>query len=126
MGDFHLNEEMLEKFYRLNLKKKEIESALDELKQQFHQYFDQTIGENAKGQVTVGEYKLQRQIRTVENFIDDKTVERLVALQLEDLLVRKPDAEKIKSALKLGILNEDQVDDCRVVNITPAISVKPV
>ncbi|HET6871873.1 MAG TPA: hypothetical protein VFH42_02685, partial [Sporolactobacillaceae bacterium] len=96
MGDFHLNEEMLEKFYRLNLKKKEIESALDELKQQFHQYFDQTIGENAKGQVTVGEYKLQRQIRTIEKFIDDKTVERLVALQLEDLLVRKPDAEKIK------------------------------
>src|ERR1700730_13091191 len=106
MGEYLVTEEMLEKFYRLNQKKKEIESALDELKKQFHLYFDKTVGENVKGQVTVGEYKLQRQVRTIEKFNEEKTVEKLVALQFEDLMVKKPDIDKIKAAINLGILNE--------------------
>jgi hypothetical protein len=126
MGEYLVTEEMLEKFYRLNQKKKETESALDELKKQFHRYFDKTVGENVKGQVTVGEYKLQRQVRTIEKFNEEKTVEKLEALQFEDLMVKKPDIDKIKAAINLGILNENELDGCRVINITPAISVKPI
>ncbi|WEG14721.1 hypothetical protein PU629_10385 [Pullulanibacillus sp. KACC 23026] len=123
MGDGHVTEEMLEKFYRLNLKKKEIDSAMNELKKQFHNYFDETIGENLKGQVTVGDYKLQRQIRTIEKFNEDKTAEKLEALNLEDLLVKKPDIEKMKAAISLGLLKEADLVDCRVVSVSPAISV---
>lgn len=126
MGENRITEDMLEKFYRLNQKKKEMESALNELKQQFHLYFDETVGENVKGQVIVGDYHLQRQVRTSEKIKEDQTVERLEALNLKDLLVRKPDVEKIKSAMSLGILKESDLEDCWVTNHSPAILVKPV
>jgi hypothetical protein len=123
MGESLVTEEMLEKFYRLNQKKKEIDSAMNELKKQFHHYFDETVGENLKGQVTVGDYKLQRQVRTTEKYNEDKTVEKLEVLQLQDLLVKKPDNDKIKAAISLGILKEADLDECRIVSVSPAISV---
>lgn len=124
MGESQVTEGMLEKFYRLNQKKKEIESAMKEMKKQFHNYFDETVGENVKGQVTVGDYILQRQVRTIEKFNEAKTVEKLEELKLEDLVVKKPDIDKMKAAINLGILKENDLEDCRVINISPALSVK--
>ena len=126
MGEFQITEAMLEKFYKLNQKKKEIEASMQEMKKQFHHYFDETVGENVKGQVTAGEYKLQRQIRAIEKFDDDKTVEKLEELKLEDLMVKKPDIDKIKAAMHLGILKENDLEDCRVINLSSAITVKTV
>lgn len=71
-------------------------------------------------------YKLQRQMRKVEKYNEEETVKRLEELQMTDLIqiVKKPDEVKIKSAINLGLLNEQHLDGCLVTTYSPAISVK--
>ncbi len=117
---------MLVKYYELNKKKKEIELEMNQLKDTFHDYFNNLVGTDLKAEVTINGYKLQRQIRKVEKYNEEVTVQRLEELQMSDLvqIVKKPDDVKIKSALQLGLLNEQQLDGCIVTTYSPAISVK--
>lgn len=121
-----ITEEMLVRYYELNKQKKEIELELNELKDVFHQFFDQLVGPNDKGEITVNGYKLQRQMRKTERYNEDVTIKRLEELQMNDLIqvVKKPDDVKIKAALNLGLLNEKQLDGCIITSYLPAISVK--
>lgn len=52
-----LTEEMLEKYYEINQKKKEIETAMQEMERECHHYFDETVGKNVKGEVILVDYK---------------------------------------------------------------------
>ncbi|MBS4191980.1 hypothetical protein KHA94_17585 [Bacillus sp. FJAT-49705] len=115
---------MLVHYNELNFKKKEIESQLDELKKVFNQYFDITIGKNAKGEMIINDYKLQRQVRTTEKYEQEATVHRLEELNLTDLIQKKPDEAKIKSALNLGLLKDEDLEGCKTINTTQAIYVK--
>nr|WP_285876957.1 hypothetical protein [Fictibacillus phosphorivorans] len=110
----------------MSAKKKELEKELDELKKVFHIYFDNLVGPNEKGEVTVNHYKLQRQIRRSEKFNDEKTVHRLTELNMTDLIqhVPKPDEEKVKSALTLGLIKEEDLDGCLIKSASQAIVVK--
>jgi hypothetical protein len=121
-----ITNEMLVKYYELNKKKKEIELEMNQLKDTFHDYFNSLVGPDNKAEVTINGYKLQRQIRKVEKYNEEVTVRRLEELQMSDLvqIVKKPDDMKIKSALQLGLLNEQQLDGCIVTTYSPAISVK--
>ncbi|WP_240338365.1 hypothetical protein [Peribacillus alkalitolerans] len=120
--------DMLIKYYELNKKKKEIELELNELKDLFHHYFDNQVGLNDKGEVTINGYKLQRQVRKTEKFNDDLTIKRLEELNMNDLIqvIRKPDDVKIKAALNLGLIHPTDLDGCIITSSSPAISVKPV
>ncbi|MBI0580830.1 hypothetical protein IEC97_26175 [Neobacillus cucumis] len=120
--------EMLVKYYELNKQKKEIELEMNQLKDSFQHYFDQYIGENVKGEITISGYKLQRQIRNSEKYNDELTIKRLEDLQMNDLIqiVKKPDDSKIKAALQLGLLNQEHLDGCIIKTSSPAISVKPI
>lgn len=119
--------EMLENYYELNKKKKEIEQEMKELKEIFHAYFNDQVGVNQKGQVTQGGFKVQRQIRKSEKY-NDETVSRLEALNMNELItvIKKPDDEKIKAAIGLGLLEEAELADCKTATISAAISVKAV
>nr|WP_246625129.1 hypothetical protein [Fictibacillus nanhaiensis] len=119
---------MVIKYNTLNERKKEVEKELDELKKVFHMYFDNVVGPNQKGEITVNQYKLQRQIRKTEKFHDEKTVHRLEELNMNELihLVKKPDEEKVKSALTLGFINEEDLEDCIIKSASQAIVVKPI
>lgn len=119
-----ITRDMLVHYQELNQKKKEIEVQLDELKKLFNQYFDISVGQNIKGEMIINDYKLQRQIRTTEKYKQEETVKRLEELNLEDLVQKKPDEEKIKSALNLGLLNEKDLENCKIVNASQAIYVK--
>ncbi|MEW9676720.1 hypothetical protein ABRT01_11115 [Lentibacillus sp. L22] len=123
-----ITQETLGKYYKLNRKKKEIEKEMNQLKNLFNTYFDQQVGANTKGEITDGGYKLQRQIRTTEKFNEQMTVDRLEDLKLNDLIkvVKKPDKEKINSAISLGLLDEKDLDDCRDTTYTAAITVREV
>lgn len=123
-----ITQETLAKYYELNRKKKEIEKEMNQLKNLFNTYFDQQVGANTKGEITDGGYKLQRQIRTTEKFNEQMTVDRLEDLKLNDLIkvVKKPDKEKINSAISLGLLDEKELDDCRDTTYTAAITVREV
>ncbi|MGJ7913254.1 hypothetical protein [Neobacillus sp. LXY-1] len=123
-----ITRDMLVQYYELNKQKKEIEMKMNELKNQFQDYFDNLIGSNHKGEVTISGYKLQRQVRKTERFNEETTVKRLEELQLHDLIltVKKPDDAKIKAALSLGLLKEEQLEGCMITSLTPAISVKPL
>lgn len=121
-----LTREMLSHFLELNKKKKEIEAELEELKNTFNAYFDETVGENLKGEVLLKEYKLQRQIRQSEKYDQETTVKKLEELQLNDLLKKIPDEKKIKSAIELGILKEEELEGCKIVNTSKAIYVKNI
>ncbi|MEH7110549.1 hypothetical protein [Bacillus sp. JJ1764] len=123
-----ITRDMLVQYYELNKQKKEIEMKMNELKDQFQDYFDNLIGSNHKGEVTISGYKLQRQVRKTERFNEETTVKRLEELQLHDLIltVKKPDDAKIKAALSLGLLKEEQLEGCMITSLTPAISVKPL
>ncbi|WP_260631128.1 hypothetical protein [Bacillus sp. S/N-304-OC-R1] len=119
-----ITREMLSNYNELNLRKKEIEAQLDELKKAFNQYFDMVFGENMKGELIISDYKLQRQIRVTEKYKQDTTVHRLEELNMTDLIQKKPDEEKIKSALNLGLLKEEDLEGCKLINKGQAIYVK--
>jgi hypothetical protein len=126
--DHKISEDLVMKYTKLNEKKKKIEKELDELKIIFHQYFDALVGQNVKGELIINHYKLQRQVRKTEKFNDELTVNRLEELNMSDLikLVKKPDEDKVKSALTLGFLKEGDLDGCLVRSATQAIIVKEV
>jgi hypothetical protein len=131
MGHNHeklLTGEMLLKYYELNKKKKEIEVEINQLKDTFHQYLDHFIGANLKGEITISGFKLQRQIRNIEKYDEEVTIQRLEELHMNDLIqiVKKPDEVKIKSALHLGFLNENHLEGCIIKTSSPAITVKPI
>ncbi|MDQ0220651.1 hypothetical protein [Peribacillus cavernae] len=124
--DYLITKEMLAQYIELNRRKKEIETQLDELKKVFNQYFDLSVGKNLKGDVTISDYKLQRQIRKTEKFEQEITVKRLEELNMMDLIQKKPDEIKIKSALNLGLINEKDLDGCVISNTSQAIYVKQI
>lgn len=123
-----ITEEMLVKYYELNKQKKEIELKMNELKDVFQQYFNQLVGSNHKGEITINGYKLQRQIRQTEKYNDEETVRKLEELQLNDLIqvVKKPDDKKIKAAVDLGLLSPQHLEGCITTTYSPAITVKPL
>lgn len=125
-NDSFITDEMLVKYYELNKKKKEIELEMNQLKDLFHDYFNKLVGPANKAEITINGYKLQRQIRIIEKYNEDVTVKRLEELQMNDLVqvVKKPDDAKIKSALQLGLLTENNLEGCIVTSYSPAISVK--
>ncbi|MFJ5762256.1 hypothetical protein ACIQAA_24660 [Neobacillus sp. NPDC093182] len=125
-NDSFITDEMLVKYYELNKKKKEIELEMNQLKDQFQDFFNKLVGPANKAEITINGYKLQRQIRKIEKYNEDVTVKRLEELQLNDLVqvVKKPDDAKIKSALQLGLLSESNLEGCIVTSYSPAISVK--
>ncbi len=120
--------DMLVRYYELNKQKKEIELEMNELKDVFQNYFNNLVGANHKGEIAVSGYKLQRQIRKTEKYKHEETIRMLENLQMNDLIqvVKKPDDEKIKSALNLGLLNPSHLDGCITTTYTPAITVKPL
>lgn len=124
--DYTISEDLVIKYNTLSAKKKELEKELDELKKVFHIYFDNLVGQNEKGEVTVNNYKLQRQIRKSEKFNDEKTVHRLTELNMTDLIqhVPKPDEEKVKSAINLGLIKEEDLEGCLIKSASQAIVVK--
>lgn len=125
-NDSFITDEMLVKYYELNKKKKEIELEMNHLKDLFQDYFNKLVGPANKAEITINGYKLQRQIRKIEKYNEDVTVKRLEELQMNDLvqIVKKPDDAKIKSALQLGLLTENNLEGCVVTSYSPAISVK--
>ncbi|OZU88307.1 hypothetical protein CIL03_11675 [Virgibacillus indicus] len=125
-NDTLLTGDMLRKYYDLNRRKKEIEQEMNHLKKLFHTYFDSEAGPQTKGEFTHNGFKLQRQIRKSEKFNTDVTIARLDELNMNELIkiVRKPDDEKINAAVSLGLLKEEDLEDCRVTNYSAAITVK--
>jgi flagellar biosynthesis chaperone FliJ len=121
-----INEEMVNRYHRLNEEAKQIESELKQLKQIFNTYFDQTVGKNTKGETYFGDYKLQRQIRQSERYIDDKTIQKLEQLNMTDCIetIKRPDSEKINAAVKLGLLSSDDLEDCITRKVSKAIVVR--
>jgi hypothetical protein len=118
--------EMIKNYYELNKKKKEIELEMNELKEVFHHYFNQQVGTNNKGEITINGYKLQRQMRKTEKYNEELTINRLEELQMNDLIkvVKKPDEVKIKSALNLGLVSEEQLEGCIINTYSPSLSIK--
>ncbi len=119
-----ITKDMLARFEELNRKKKDLETELDKLKDLFHQYFDTAVGKNEKGEVMINNYRLQRQIRRAERFDPVPTVSKLEELNLIDLIQKRPDEGKIKSALDLGLLKEQDLEGCRISKTTAALLIK--
>ncbi|PEJ56121.1 MULTISPECIES: hypothetical protein [unclassified Bacillus (in: firmicutes)] len=127
-NNFKITEPMLNEYYDLSQKKKDIENQLEELQKVFHGYFDHQVGTNEKGELIVNNLKLERIIRKREKFDEEMTVNKLEELNLSDLIqiVKRPDGDKIKSAINLGLLNEKDLDGCITTNSSQAIYVKPL
>ncbi|MFZ3588814.1 hypothetical protein ACOI1C_05920 [Bacillus sp. DJP31] len=121
-----ISEGILEKYVYLNKIAKEAKEEMDKIKHVFHLYFDETSGPNAKGEVKVGDYFVQRQIRVSEGFDDEKTVEHLEQVNLAECIqyVKKADGQKIEAAIQLGLLNGDEINQFKISKMTQAISVK--
>lgn len=121
-----ITREMLCEYEDLLELKKDIEKKLDTLKKSFHLFFDEQVGVNEKGEVSIEGYKLQRQIRKVEKFDEAKTVDRLESLNMADLIqiIKKPDEEKVKAAINLGFLKDEDLEGCVSVHASGAIFVR--
>ncbi|WP_339226586.1 hypothetical protein NSQ77_13650 [Oceanobacillus sp. FSL K6-2867] len=123
-----LTEDMLARYYDLNKLKKEIEAEMNQLKVSFHTHMDKYTGPNKKGEFIEGDYKLLRQIRKTERFKEKDTVEKLEQLQMDDLIqiVKKPDDGKVKAAIELGLLAEEDLEECLAISYSQAISVRKI
>ncbi|PAV31224.1 hypothetical protein CIL05_00780 [Virgibacillus profundi] len=127
-NDTLLTGDMIKKYYDLNQRKKEIEQEMNHLKKIFNTYFDGEAGSGSKGEFSHNGFKLQRQIRKSEKFKDELTISRLEDLNMSDLIkvVKKPDDKKINAAVSLGLLKEEDLEECRITNYSAAITVRAV
>lgn len=118
----------LERFYNLQEMKKEIDQELGELKKEFNRIFDESVGENRAGEFVEAGYQLKRQIRKTEKYDEERTVQLLEDLQMEDLIetVRRPDKTKIHAAIELGLIRGDQLEDMIVRQYSRVLQVKQV
>jgi hypothetical protein len=125
---FSISEKIVARYFHLSELEKEIEKEMKELKKVFHLYFDETIGTDQKAEFTLGDYKIQRQIRLSESYDDEKTVSRLEERNLQDCIqiIKKPDIQKIEAAITLGILELKEIEDCRNKKVSKAISVRKI
>ncbi len=123
-----VSEILLEKYVYLNRVAKEAKDEMDKIKRVFHLYFDETVGTNQKGEISIGGYIIQRQVRVSESFDDERTVSHLEQLNLADCIdyIKKPDVAKIEAAIQLGLLNSDEINQYKISKLTQAISVKRV
>ena len=121
-----ITEEMVARYYQLNHEAKRIEKELRELKKRFHDYFDQTNGADTKAELRFKDYKLQRQIRQSETYMDEQTVQTLEELGLTDCVrtVKRPDDAKIEAAITLGLLDPNELEHCKQRKVTSAIVVR--
>ncbi len=96
------------------------------MKKVINVYFDETVGKQEKGESIVGDYKIQRQIRTSESYHDEKMVKKLEELNLVDCIriIKQPDQQKIDAAITLGLLGQADIEDCIVKKTTNAITVR--
>lgn len=123
-----ITKDRLERYYDLSRLKKEIEQEMNQLKEEFHAYFDAEVGANKKAEIIEGNYKLLRQVRKTEKYNDNVTVQRLEALNMTDLIKieKKADGDKIDAAINLGLINEEDISDCKKITYSKAILVKEI
>ncbi|SFL59339.1 hypothetical protein SAMN04487943_102364 [Gracilibacillus orientalis] len=123
---FELSEDILKKYYELNIEKKELEKEMNQIKKQIHHYLDETFGKEQKGEVKQGKYKAQRVIRSSVYYDDEMTVQKLEELNLEDfiLLVKQPDTEKLEAAMRIDLVKEEEFENCKTNKQSQAITVK--
>ncbi|WP_456279130.1 hypothetical protein [Bacillus sp. AK128] len=123
-----ITEKLLERYVFLNNLTKDAKEEMDKIKQVFHAFFDEKSGVNAKAEVTIGDYFVQRQIRVSESFDDERTVDYLEKVNLKDCIqhVKKPDEKKIEAAIQLGLLNGPEMNELKISKATQAISVKKI
>ncbi|MRH41556.1 hypothetical protein GH741_02570 [Aquibacillus halophilus] len=121
-----ISEEVLKKYYDLNNQKKVLEAEMNQIKKQIHTYLDESFGKEQKGEVKRGKYKAIRTIRSSVNYDEEKTVQKLEELNLEDLIlqVKRPDTEKLEAAIKIDLVKEDEFVDCKTNKLSQALTVK--
>lgn len=121
-----ITEDEMKRYVDLNKRKKEIEIEMNALKKKFHEALDSSFGKQNKGEIRQGNYKLQRQIRSAVSYDDAGTVKQLEQLNLKEFIIEKkiPDTEKLESALKLGLVEEEDFKEHKKVRVTQSIIVK--
>ncbi|SET21148.1 hypothetical protein SAMN05216389_1071 [Oceanobacillus limi] len=121
-----ITEEDIKRYYDLNNQKKDIEQEMRYLKKKFHEVLDDSFGKESKGEIQRGNYKVQRQIRSSIRYDDENTIQKLEDLNLNDFIVevRRPDTEKLESAINLGLVEEKDFSDCKKSKLTQTIVVK--
>ncbi|SDI31284.1 hypothetical protein [Alteribacillus bidgolensis] len=123
---FELTEEILKKYYELNIQKKELEKEMNRIKKQIHNYLDDTLGKEQKGELKRGKYKAQRVIRSSVTYDEEKTIKKLEELNLDDFIlqVKRPDTEKLEAAMTINLVEEEDFVDCKTNKLSQAITVK--
>ncbi|GAB3798435.1 hypothetical protein [Virgibacillus kimchii] len=118
----------LERYYTLRKQKAEMEKEINELKKKIHAHLDAQLGEKQKGSVTLGSYQANRQIRSSVQYNSVETIEKLEELNLKDFIVveKKPDTEKLEAAMKIGLVEKEEFEECKNTKLTQAIVVKEV
>lgn len=128
VSESYISEKLLERYMYLTKVTKDAKEEMDKIKQVFHSFFDEQSGVQTKAEMTIGDYFIQRQVRTSESFDDVKTVDYLEKANLRDCIkhVKKPDEQKIEAAIQLGLLNGKEINELKVSKSTQAISVKRI
>ncbi|WP_453996450.1 hypothetical protein [Bacillus nitroreducens] len=123
-----LPEELISKYFTLSEKAKEIEKEIKEMKKVLNVYFDETVGKHKKGESIVGNYKIQRQVRSSESYHDEKMVKKLEELNLVECIrvIKQPDQQKVEAAITLGLLGQADIEDCIIKKTTNAITVRKI
>ncbi|WAA12737.1 hypothetical protein [Fervidibacillus halotolerans] len=121
-----ITEKMVETYFQLSKKAKEIERELSNLKKRFNQYFDSTVGENRKGEIVFNHYILHRQIRVLEKYQEEEAIAKLEEKNLTDFIkvVKQVDTDKIKAAIELGLVDADFLSPYKKKKYSAAFHVK--
>lgn len=126
--DQSISEADLKRYFELTNQKKEIEREINILKKQFHDELDRSFGKQQKGEIQSGLYKVQRQIRQSVSYHPEKTLQKLEELNLGDFIevVKRPNTDKLEAAIKLGLVEGNEFENCTNTRTTQAIAVKLV
>lgn len=116
----------VKRYFELMKQKKDVEQEMNDLKKKFHDILDATFGKQTKGEIKLGHYKLQRQIRTSINYDNEGTVQQLEQLNLRDFIIERKvvDTEKLESAISLGLVEEEDFKEHKSTKVTQSIVVK--
>lgn len=123
-----VTEDKISRYYELQRQAKELEKEMSKLKKEFHHYFDLRDGEYSKSEKTTEHYALQRQIRVSKQYDDQKTIQLLKELSLEDCIqvLERPDQEKIDAAVTLGLIEKESLEQCIQMKHSQAIVVRKI
>ena len=116
-----MNEKLVERYYELNQKLKQLQEERDLLNQEIKKFLIQSNIKKAQ----VGRYLVELKVQDRSRY-EHGVTEYLKAVGLNELVIETYNEKQLKKQLKEGKLDSTELERCRIKNIVHILSVEVV